>query len=134
MKLIVGEKKTLSKTIHQEDVMKFIELSGDDNPIHYDEEYAKNTVFGKRIAHGMLVASYISAAIGANYNGAIYMGQNLSFRKPVYLEDTVTVIIEVNEVIREDKGIYGLKTTVINQNDEAVIEGNATIKYQKESN
>jgi len=77
----VGEEATLTKTISDEDIKTFARISGDDNPVHVNDDYAKGTMFGGRIAHGMLVAGLISAVLGTKLPGpgAIYMNQQLRF-------------------------------------------------------
>jgi 3-hydroxybutyryl-CoA dehydratase len=125
----VGDKATASKTITDADVMLFAGLSGDVNPVHLDEEFAKKSIFGKRVAHGMLSAGLISAAIGTDLPGinSIYLGQDLKFLAPVFIGDTVTAEVEV-VAKRDDKKIVTLKTTVRNQRGENVIEGQAVVK------
>jgi 3-hydroxybutyryl-CoA dehydratase len=125
----VGDKATLSKTITDADVVLYAGLSGDFNPVHVDEEFAKKSLFGKRIAHGMLSAGLISAVIGTDLPGinSIYLGQELKFLAPVFIGDTVTAEVEVTSK-RDDKMIVKLRTTVRNQKGENVIEGEAVIK------
>lgn len=122
----VGQKSSFSKQITEHDVATFAELSGDKNPLHLDEEYAKRTRFGRRIAHGMLTTSLISTVIGTQLPGvgSIYMSQSIKWVKPVYLDDTVTATAEIT-AIRADKGIITLKTACTNQKDEIVAEGEA---------
>ena len=88
----VGDKATLSKTITDADVMLFAGLSGDFNPVHVDEEFAKESLFERRIAHGILGAGLISAVIGTDLPGvnSIYLGQELKFTAPVFIGDTIT--------------------------------------------
>ena len=83
----IGDKASLSKIFTEEEVVQYSKISKDTNPIHLDESYASTTVFGKRIAHGMLVASMFSALIGVDLpgKGSIYLGQNLSFKAPVFI-------------------------------------------------
>lgn len=115
-----------------EKVKKFAEVSGDNNPIHVDEEYAKKSIFRKRIAHGMLGASFISRLIGTQLPGygTIYMKQDLNFIKPVYLNDEIKTIIRVKD-IDYVKGNITLKTTCINQNQEIVIDGEALVRNKE---
>ena len=108
-------------------VRKFAEVSGDVNPVHLDETYAKTTRFGKRIAHGMLSASFISRVLGNSLGpGGIYLGQTLRFNSPVFIGDEVTVRVEVTAV-RDGKGIGTASTNVYNQNGDLVVKGEATI-------
>jgi 3-hydroxybutyryl-CoA dehydratase len=126
MQLKVGDRAVLSKAITREDVADFARITLDTNPLHLDEEYAKRTRFGGRIAHGMLGASLISAVIGTKLGGPIYLGQTLKFLKPVRIGDTLTATAEVIAV-REDKNIVTLKTSVSNQDGTQVIIGEATV-------
>ena len=127
--LAVGDKATLSKTITEADVVLYAGLTGDLNPVHIDEEFAKASLFGKRVAHGMLAAGLISAVIGTDLPGvnSIYLGQELKFVAPVFLGDTLTAEVEIVDK-RADKPIVKLNTTVRNQRGENVIEGSAVIK------
>ena len=128
MKFKPGDTASLSKTISDDDIRAFAEASGDHNPLHLDEEFAKGTRFGRRIAHGMLSASLISAVIANELpgEGSIYLGQTLQFVAPVFLDDTVTACVTVS-AIREDKPILKLETVCTNQRNEVVIRGEATV-------
>lgn len=137
--LKIGDSTTFTKQIKEEDVVLFAKISGDDNPVHLDEEYAKGTMFKQRIAHGFLVGSLISAAIAKNLpgNGTIYLSQNLKFTAPVYLDDTITAHLEVLEFPKGSQVV--LSTVCKNQEGKTVIEGTAlvmapkTIELQKPS-
>lgn len=126
----IGDKASLSKVFTEEDVIWFSEISADTNPIHLDESYAASTVFGKRIVHGMLVASLFSALIGVKLpgQGSIYLGQSLSFKAPVFIGDQVTASVEIIS-IREDKPIITLRTLCLNDAGQMLIEGEAVVKY-----
>ncbi|MEO1407130.1 MAG: MaoC family dehydratase [Pseudomonadota bacterium] len=102
--LEVGQAHETIHTITEDDIVKFAEVSGDYNPLHMDEEFAAQTQFGKRIAHGALTASYISGILGNNLPGpgAIFTGLSMRFRRPVYIGDEVTVRAEVAE--KNDRG------------------------------
>ncbi len=126
MALKIGDRAALSKTITREDIVDFARVTLDTNPLHLDEEYAQRTHFGGTIAHGMLGASLISAVIGTQLGGPIYLGQTLKFLKPVRVGDTLTATAEVI-AIRQDKNIVTLKTTVSNQEGTQVITGEATV-------
>lgn len=128
MKFKIGDSASLSKTISEGDVQAFADVTGDHNPIHLDEQFAKHSRFGRRIAHGMLGASLISSAIANELPGAgsIYLSQTLRFVSPVYLGDTITAHITIT-AMREDKPIVTLETICENQNHEAVIKGEATV-------
>ena len=126
MQLKLGDHSTLSKTFTQEDVDEFARISLDTNPLHLDEEYAKQTRFGGRIVHGILGASLISAVIGTALGGPIYLGQTLKFVKPIRVGETITATAEVIAV-REDKNIVTLRTLITNEKGEDVIVGEATV-------
>ena len=124
----LGDTAEMTKTIEQADVDAFADLTGDHNPVHVDEEFAKTTRFKRRIAHGMLTASLISSVLANKLpgEGSIYLGQTLEFKAPVFPGDTITARVTVKE-IREDKPILKLETLCINQRDEIVIRGEATV-------
>jgi acyl dehydratase len=128
MKIKPGDTASLSKTISDSDIRAFAEVSGDHNPLHLDESFAQQTRFGKRIAHGMLSASLISAVIANELpgQGSIYLGQTLQFVAPVFVGDTVEARVTVTG-IREDKQIIKLETVCTNQRNEVVIKGEATV-------
>ena len=125
----VGDGASLSLTITETHIVAYAGLTGDVNPVHVDAESAKQTMFGERIAHGMLVAGLISAVLGTQLPGpnSIYLGQELRFTAPVKIGDTVTAVVTVTEK-RDEKKIIKLQTTVSNQRGEIVIDGSAVIK------
>src|ERR1700688_2431126 len=98
--LAVGMRATIRKTVENEDVIGFAELSGDHNPIHLSEHFARKTRFGQRIVHGLYTASLISGVIGMRLPGpgAVYVSQTLNFLGPVKIGDTVSVTVEVVEL------------------------------------
>lgn len=118
----------ISKTITETDVVMFAGITLDTNPAHINEEYAKTTMFEKRIAHGMLGAGLISAVLGTKLpgEGSIYLGQELKFLAPVYIGDTITAKAEIIELIPEKSRVI-VKTTCTNQNGKEVISGKATL-------
>ena len=124
----VGDSAEISKQITEADIEAFAEVTGDHNPIHLDEEFAKTTRFGRRIAHGMLTASLISSVLANKLpgEGSVYLGQSLQFVAPVFPGDEVTARVTVKEV-RDDKPILKLDTICVNQRDETVIRGEATV-------
>jgi acyl dehydratase len=130
VKLNIGDTASRSKTITDEDVRAFAAVSGDHNPIHVDEEFASQTMFGRRIAHGMLSASLISAVLANDLpgQGSIYLGQTLKFVAPVFIGDEITARVTVTSV-RDDKPIAKLETVCVNQRNEIVIKGEATVHY-----
>ena len=124
----VGDTTTYTRTCTFEDIQLFARVSGDVNPVHLDEEFASQTPFGQRIAHGMYTAGLISAAVGLQLPGpgTIYLGQSLKFRAPVFVDDVITVAMEVTAV-REDKPIVTLDVVCRNQDDKVVVSGEATV-------
>jgi 3-hydroxybutyryl-CoA dehydratase len=125
--LAVGQSAEYSKTVTDEDVRSFARVTGDFNPVHVDEEAAAKSRFGGRIAHGMLSAGLVSAAIANRLPGpgSIYLGQTLRFTAPVRLGDTVTVRLTITELLSKKR--VKLSTVCQNQNGETVLEGEATI-------
>jgi len=128
MRFKAGDTASITKTITDEDIRKFADASGDHNPLHLDEEFAKTTRFGRRIAHGMLSASLISALIAGDLpgEGSIYLAQTLQFVAPVFPDDTVTAKVTIVSQ-REDKPIVKLATVCTNQHGEVVVKGEATV-------
>jgi 3-hydroxybutyryl-CoA dehydratase len=128
----VGQTATLSKTISETDVYLFAGITGDLNPAHVNEEYAKGTFFGRRIAHGILGAGLISSVIANRLPGpgTIYISQSLKFLAPVYIGDTITARVEVVEV-HIDNNRLRLRTTCTNQDGKVVIDGEAVISPAK---
>jgi 3-hydroxybutyryl-CoA dehydratase len=125
----IGDDASLSRTITEAHIVNYAGITGDMNPIHVDAEYSKQSIFGERVAHGMLVAGLISAVLGTQLPGpnCIYLGQNLKFTAPVKIGDTVKVVVTVTEK-RDDKRIIKLQTTASNQRGEVVIDGSAVMK------
>lgn len=98
--LQIGMEASLTKTVQEKDVLSFSEISGDKNPVHLDEAFAKTTRFKERIAHGLLSASFISAVFGIKMPGpgSIYLSQTLQFKAPVKIGDTVTAKVKVKNI------------------------------------
>ncbi len=128
MTLQIGATASRTRTITDEAVRAFALASGDTNSIHLDDAYAATTPFGRRIAHGMLTASIISAILGNDLPGVgtIYLGQEVKFKAPVFIGDTVTATVELMKY-REDKRIATFRTTVTNQDGVLVVEGEAVV-------
>lgn len=128
--LKVGQKASLQKTYTAADVTAFAGISLDVNPIHMSDGYAKNTMFGQRIVHGILTSGLISAVLANKLPGpgTIYLGQELRFTAPVFLGDDITAEVEIIE-LREDKKIVKLSTTCYKQDGTKVITGVATLKH-----
>ncbi len=129
----VGDSASFTKTVSEHDVYTYAGVSGDFNPAHVNEVDAQKGMFGKRIAHGMLSAGFISTVLGTQLPGpgTIYMGQELRFTKPVFFGDTITATVTVAELIPE-KNRAILDTVCTNQNGDVVIKGKATVMPPKE--
>lgn len=123
-----GDKASRTQTISDEMVRAFAAVTGDINPVHLDDAYAAGTRFGRRIAHGMIAAGLISATLANDLPGpgTVYLSQTLQFKGPVYPGDTITATVEVKNV-RPDKPIITLSTICTNQDDKAVLEGEAVV-------
>lgn len=132
MKWKVGDSASLSRTVSEEVITLFADAVGDHNPIHLDDAAGKSSIFGKRIAHGMITASLVSAVIGTELPGpgSIYMSQTLQFVAPVYVNDEITAEVKVAE-IREDKPILRLETIVRKQDGQVVLTGEASILFRE---
>lgn len=130
--LTVGQKASFSKTITETDVYLFAGISGDINPAHLNEEYAKDTFFKGRIAHGILTGALISAVLGVQLPGpgTIYVSQGLKFLAPVYFGDTITATVEIKEILLEKNKII-LETYCTNQDGVKVTTGEAVVMPPK---
>jgi 3-hydroxybutyryl-CoA dehydratase len=128
-KFKVGQFEKIERKITSESIEQFAELSGDQNPIHLDEEFASNSFFGERIAHGFLYGSLISAVLGTKLPGpgSIYISQEMNFKKPVFINDLVTAKVTVLEY-KEDKSILVLETVCFKNENEILIDGKAVMK------
>lgn len=126
--LQIGQKSSISKTITDAVVRAYAEVTEDRNPIHLDEEFASNSMFKERIAHGMLTAGLFSAVLGTQLPGVntIYLSQTLEFTAPVKLGDTITAELEVVEKMEKKK--VRLSTIARNQNGDIVAKGEALVK------
>lgn len=127
--LRIGDKALLRKAFTEDEVFQFANISADKNPLHLDKDFGEASVFGQRIVHGMLVASLFSGLIGMELpgEGSIYLGQSLTFKDPVAIDEQVTASVEIIN-IREDKPIVTLRTVCINSEGSVVIEGEAVVK------
>lgn len=130
--LSVGDSGAFSKTIGESDIYLFAGVTGDMNPFHINEHYARDTFFKGRIAHGMLLAGFISTVVGCYLPGpgAIYVKQELAFRAPAKIGDTVTARGTVVEIIMEKNRVV-LQTTCTNQNGVVLLDGQATVSPRK---
>ena len=128
----IGDSESYERTVTETDVVLFGGISGDLNPAHFNEVYAKDTMFKGRIVHGMLTASYFSTILGTLLPGpgTIYLGQELKFTKPVHIQDTIKAVATVTEII-EEKNIIKLETIAYNQAGDVVVKGIATVMPPK---
>ena len=120
----VGQHVTLTKTFTEDDVQRFVEITGDVNPLHVDEEFAKTTRFGRRVLHGMLTASILSTMVGMLLpgRGAIYRSQTIRFLLPVHIGETVTAHFVVRAIDRE-KHRLTIDSWIENEAGEKVLDG-----------
>ncbi|MFX1277709.1 MAG: MaoC family dehydratase [Promethearchaeota archaeon] len=130
----IGQSASFTKTITEEDVMKFAEITGDYNPIHVNPEYAKTQMFGKQVAHGALSSGLISAVLGTKLfgPGILYGGQTVKFIKPVFFGDELTAVATVKEKFTKKEGKLKFiicETIVKNQNGDIVTTGEGTIVF-----
>lgn len=130
--LEVGQSASYERTVTETDVVLFGGISGDLNPAHFNETYAKDTMFKGRIVHGMLTASYFSTVLGTQLPGpgTIYLGQELKFTKPVRFQDTIKAVVTVTEVLLE-KNMVKLEPIAYNQHGDIVVKGLATVMPPK---
>jgi acyl dehydratase len=128
----VGDEVELTRTVTEEDVRRFAEISGDQNLIHTDKEFAAKTRFKKPIVHGMFTASLFSNLVGNKLpgNGSVYLTQDLNFKKPVYIGDTIRAKLTIIRKVDGPK-ILVLKTTACNQDDEVVLTGKAQVTWAR---
>tara|TARA_R110001592_G_scaffold963_1_gene5591 strand:- start:16968 stop:17375 length:408 start_codon:yes stop_codon:yes gene_type:complete len=130
----IGQQASITRSFSEQDVKNFARLSGDFNPIHIDPEFAKTTVFGQRIVHGMLVSSLFSNLLAEKVpgKGSIYLGQTFKFKKPVFFDQVVTAKVEVLNV-REDKPIVTMSTVCTDEQGNELISGEAVLMFNPET-
>lgn len=128
----VGQRASLTKKFGEAEVLNFSKMSMDDNPIHFDADYAENSRFGKRIVQGPFVASLIGGILGSQLPGpgTIYINQTSNFLAPVFIGETIIANVEITS-IRQDKPIIKLRTWVEKENGELAIDGEAVTLYLK---
>lgn len=128
MDIKIGDKFSKDREVTDALVRAFADVSGDHNPIHLDEEFARNTQFGRRIAHGMLSGAFISAVLGNEFKERkiVYLSQTMRFIAPVFIGDTITTTGTVKS-IREERGIVVLDTVCTNQNGETTLTGESVV-------
>jgi 3-hydroxybutyryl-CoA dehydratase len=130
--LSVGQRAFTQKTITDADILMFAAVSTDNNPAHINEEYARQTVFKRRIAHGFLTAGILSAVLGQQLPGpgCVFVGSTLRFKAPVYAGDTILAVVEVKEIVPEKNRVV-MRTYAKNQDGVIVVDGEATLSPQK---
>ncbi|MET0944101.1 MAG: MaoC family dehydratase [Flavobacterium sp.] len=126
--LKIGDKVSIKRAFTSEDVNAFALLTGDCNPVHFDEEYASNTIFKKPIVHGPLVITIITTLFANNLPGpgTVYLSHDVKYFNPVYINDEITGTVEIID-INEKEHIF-VKTTCINQNGKIILDGIARLK------
>lgn len=125
--LEVGQTACVTRTLNEQDILMFAAVSGDRNPVHLDDEYAAGTAFRGRIAHGMLSGALISAAIALELPGpgSIYLGQQLTFNRPIKPGDQLEIQLEVLEKLAKNR--VRIATNIINQQGKTVVAGEALV-------
>lgn len=131
MKFKVGDKASLRVTVTDKMIRDFAELSGDKNPVHLDDAFAKTTRFGRRIAHGMITGALISRALATELPGpgAVYLTQSLKFTAPVFVDEEITIELTVLN-IREEKGFLTIETKALKADGKPAATGEALVMVQ----
>ena len=130
--LKIGDKDSITKKATPEVIKMFADVSEDHNPLHLDPEYGKTTMFGRNIAHGMFSAGLMSAVAGTKLPGdAVYISHNMQFKRPVFINDTVTAWIEVTEKFDDNKKLFKTRAWVENQDGKLVVDGEAVFMASK---
>jgi len=124
----VGDGFRFERFISSTDVQEFAEIIDDRNPVHIDDEFARNTSFKKRIVHGAFLAGLISKVLGMDFpgKGTIYISQNSVFKRPVFVDTRVSVEVKITEVLTERRRLV-LDTKILNENGEVCLAGTATV-------
>lgn len=130
-KFYVGQQVTIERSFGLEEVIAYAKLTGDDNPLHIDAEFAQKSRFGKNIVHGMFVMGVVSKILGTMLpgNGTIYLGQDVKFKRPVYVDQKVFFVVTITDIEAEKRFIY-LSTNVMDENGKCLVEGNARVLYE----
>jgi acyl dehydratase len=126
--ILIGQREEFTVKITSEIIENFAKFSGDYNPLHMDDNYAKTTKFKKRVSHGILLASFFSRLIGMYLPGenALYLSQTLDFQLPCFVNDEITVVGEVVDKSPATK-IITIKTTIYNQSNDCLLSGEAKV-------
>jgi len=131
-KFTVGEQSSITRKILKEDILTFAKLTGDYNPIHVNEEYAKKSLFKENIAHGLLIGGLISAVLGMKLPGpgAIYLSQTFNFKIPVKIGDEITATAQILEILKRENRSTRMRLSTIcqNQNNQIVLDGEAVLQ------
>ena len=130
--ILIGYEASFSKAYNSDDIQRFSIISGDDNPIHIDDGYASQSVFGQRVVHGVLLVSMFSKIFGTIYpgNGTIYLSQASKFLKPAFVGDTITAKVKLLE-FNEQKSLGVFLTECYKINGELILTGEAKILFPK---
>lgn len=133
MKMLINQKYSEIRTITDNDVLRFIELTGDNNPVHLDDLAAKAQGFKSKIAHGMLSSSFFSAILATKFPGpgAIYLGQSIKFHSPVYLNEELIYELEITHQ-KESKPIFTISTVIKNKFGDILVSGEAVIRVPRD--
>ncbi|HKX19539.1 MAG TPA: MaoC family dehydratase [bacterium] len=124
--LRIRQSARLTKTVTDSDLRSYAEITGDYNPLHFSDDFAAHTRFGRRVAQGGIAAGLLNALVAMELPGpgTVFMSQSLNYRRPVFVGDTITATAEVL-ALKSDKPVCQLSFTVTNQNDEVVLEADA---------
>ena len=130
-KFVIGQKVVVEKVFSLDEVIAYAKLTGDDNPVHIDAEYAKSSRFGDNIVHGMFVMGVVSKILGTMMpgKGTIYLGQDVKFKRPVYVGKKVFFEVEITKIEDERNFIY-LNTNVYDESGKCLVEGSARVLYE----
>ena len=128
--IYINQREEFEIEISEKIVTKFAEISGDFNPLHMDESFASKTPFGKRVVHGMLLASFLSKLVGMKIPGenGVYFSQSMNFRKPCFIGDVLKVVGTIIDKSDSTK-IIVLKTEIYNQNKDCILDGEAKVLF-----
>ncbi len=126
----IGDAASITRTFNTKDVELFSKVSGDYNPVHLDKDYAKTTIFKRRVVHGALINAMFSSLLGTTLpgEGSIYCNQKTRFTKPVFIDDTITATVAIESIDYEKKRIV-LSTVAFNEREEVVLKGEAMVLY-----
>ena len=120
---------SIRRKFNQDEVLQFAKLCGDNNPLHYDKEFCKTTIFKVPVIHGMLGASLFSNLLGNNIKGSIYISQDLKFLRPIYIDEEVEAKVIIRDIINEKKRISLITQVIKLDSNELAIDGSALIKF-----